>query len=95
MSTLGASLNVFEQIRLFGDPQVYNLNNMPTLSLNLSVQIQNPTSAVSLVLSYEVIPDIVDGWAFGEAVGVSLRSTSSIWWTVTDIISPELNSVSF
>lgn len=87
--------NVFDQIRLFGDPQVYNLSNTPTLSLNLSVEVQDSSPDVILVSSHEVVPDIVDGWAFGEAVGVSLRSTSSRWWTVTDVVSPELNSVGF
>ncbi|KAI0664567.1 hypothetical protein C8Q70DRAFT_1041331 [Cubamyces menziesii] len=71
------------EIRLFGDPR-HNGGGVPTLSVSLTVNIEVPTHSVSRVPSHDVSCDFVDGWAFGDALGVGLSSVDG-WWTVQDL----------
>ncbi|CCM03831.1 uncharacterized protein FIBRA_05980 [Fibroporia radiculosa] len=76
------------EIRLFGDP-LYNGNRdgIPVLSITLSISIE-PEPLVDTVVhmaSHDVSCDFVDGWSFGNALGVGIRSVSG-WWTVKDIV---------
>jgi hypothetical protein len=69
------------QIRLFGDPRAHGAE-VPVQSLRVSVDLEIPAAKVVHIPSHDVVFDIVDGWPFGNAVGVGLRSVSG-WWTVT------------
>ncbi|KAH9901635.1 hypothetical protein C8Q73DRAFT_678452 [Cubamyces lactineus] len=71
------------EIRLFGDPR-HNGEGIPKLSISLTVDIETPTHSVSRVPSHDVYCDFVDGWAFGDALGVGLSSVDG-WWTVQNI----------
>lgn len=57
---------------------------MPTLEVGLKIAIESPQPAVVIQESHHVVPDFVDGWAFGEAVGIGLRSSAD-WWTVQSV----------
>ena len=66
---------------------------MPKLSVTLTVDIQEAASIVVRDESHDVVGDFVDGWAFGNAVGVGLRSLDG-WWTVTGAsVSAKLTEV--
>jgi hypothetical protein len=71
------------QIRLFGDPAVSG-SDVPTLSITVDVQFEESTSNVSVSMSHNVIPDFIEGWAFGKTLGVGIRSSVG-WWTVEDV----------
>ncbi|KAI0822633.1 hypothetical protein BC628DRAFT_1326905 [Trametes gibbosa] len=75
------------EIRLFGDPR-HDDSNVPKLSIALTVDIKEPTSSVARDPSHDVYSDFIDGWAFGDALGVGLYSTDG-WWTVKRIIVSE------
>ncbi|KAI0646781.1 hypothetical protein C8Q79DRAFT_907130 [Trametes meyenii] len=68
------------EIRLFGDPR----GDAPKLSITVTVDIEEPEHAIVRDSSHDVSCDFVDGWAFGDAVGVGLLSVDG-WWTVKDI----------
>jgi len=56
---------------------VYNKNDTPTLTISLSVQVEPlPQPAVERLPSLDVVPDFVDGWAFGDAMGIFLQNHS-------------------
>lgn len=75
---------MFLKIRLFGDPQVSDTET-PHMSIHTLVGIQGPPPASALVVrSRHVIPDFVDGWAFGSALGVGLRASAD-WLNIVDI----------
>jgi hypothetical protein len=77
------------EIRLFGDPLV-NGEQTPVQKLRIRVALDS-ASPVSVVESHNVVPDFVDGWAFGTTLGVGLRVVDE-WWTVVHVESslPEL-----
>ena len=52
------------------------------MSVTLTVGIQEVVSTVVRDESHDIVGDFVDGWAFGDAVGIGLRSLDG-WWTVT------------
>ena len=56
------------------------------LSIKLTAKVEEAPaeSTVQLVSDYTVACDFVDGWAFGDALGVGVRSISG-WWTVTSV----------
>lgn len=56
------------------------------LSVKLTTKVEEAPaeSTVQLVSDYTVACDFVDGWAFGDALGVGVRSISG-WWTVTGV----------
>ncbi|KAJ7632248.1 hypothetical protein FB45DRAFT_744737 [Roridomyces roridus] len=69
------------EIRLFGDPK----RGPPTQSIKLAISAEKPSQSIKLEQSQDVICDFVDGYAFGDAIGVGLRSLGG-WWTVTSAI---------
>lgn len=78
------------QIRLFGDPRDTG-SEVPVLSISVNVCLDSPTVAMTREASRDVVPDFVDGFAFGEALGIGLRCISTSSWTVTALsTSPEL-----
>lgn len=75
------------QIRLFGDP-LSQRSPYPILDITLTVTpestVEPHTNSVEWVKTHDVVPDFVDGWAFGSAVGVGLRSKEG-WWNVKGV----------
>ncbi|KII88901.1 hypothetical protein PLICRDRAFT_175154 [Plicaturopsis crispa FD-325 SS-3] len=80
------------EIRLFGDPRASN-SEVPVLNINLTAEVERAADTVVLEPTHDVTSDFVDGFAFGEAFGVGLRSISG-WATVTEasVASPD-NSI--
>ncbi|KAI9446617.1 hypothetical protein H4582DRAFT_2069921 [Lactarius indigo] len=77
------------EIRLFGDPRDTG-SEVPTLSISVSICLNSPTVAMRREVSRDVTPDFVDGFAFGDALGIGLRCVSTSSWTVTALSpSPE------
>ncbi|CAL1703964.1 unnamed protein product [Somion occarium] len=70
------------EIRLFGDPKARG-SDVPELQISYTVEIEHPREALTVQPTHHVVPDFVDGWAFGDAFGIGLRSVDG-WWTVTD-----------
>jgi hypothetical protein len=54
------------------------------LSISIGIEVELAEHAVRWEPTQDVVADFVDGWAFGNAIGVGIRSMSG-WWTVTDI----------
>ena len=52
------------------------------MSVTLTVGIQDAVSTVVRDESHDIVGDFVDGWAFGNAIGIGLRSLDG-WWAVT------------
>ncbi|KAJ7582507.1 hypothetical protein C8J56DRAFT_954942 [Mycena floridula] len=71
------------EIRLFGDPHDRD-SEIPEQIISLKIELEE--SVVQLVRepSQDVVCDFVQGLAFGDAIGVGLRSISG-WWTVTSV----------
>lgn len=86
---------VLVQIRLFGDPQVYSDSDTPVLSLSLSVELEKSSFPLKSVSYPNVFPDFVNGWAFGDAMGIFMRSTSSKWWSIVDVVLAGPSEVDF
>ncbi|KAL0578240.1 hypothetical protein V5O48_003735 [Marasmius crinis-equi] len=72
-----------EQIRLFGDPHVQN-SEVPVQMISINMTVEDTILDVVHEDSLDVVCDFVDGHAFGDAVGIALRSVSG-WWTVDGI----------
>ncbi|KZT74257.1 hypothetical protein DAEQUDRAFT_702566 [Daedalea quercina L-15889] len=75
------------EIRLFGDPLSNgNKDGIPVLSIQLSVEVEPipKGNTVAIIPQHGVACDFVDGWAFGDALGVGMRSVSG-WWTVDGV----------
>ena len=78
------------QIRLFGDPRDTG-SEVPALRISVNVSLDSPTVAMRREESRDVVPDFVDGFAFGDALGIGLRCMSTSSWNVTALsLSPEL-----
>ena len=71
------------QIRLFGDPRARD-SEIPVQTLSFSVQVQSDDAFFAYQPSQTVICDFIDGFAFGEAMGIGVQSIVG-WWTVTDV----------
>ena len=61
---------------------MYNGNDVPTLTVNLTVQIGSPRQKIEQLPSLDVVPDFVDGWAFGGTIGIFLRNYSRDRWVI-------------
>ena len=59
---------------------------MLRISVAVSAQVKHRT--VVRQESHDVVCDFVDGFAFGDALGIGLRSIDG-WWVVDDIQLPE------
>lgn len=76
----------FFQIRLFGDPRDEG-SEIPTLKLNIQASLEDTNQpAVVRQETHDVVCDFVDGFAFGEAIGIGIRSVND-WWTVQSVQS--------
>ena len=81
------------QIRLFGDPQVYNNNDIPALGIGFAVRIESQPQTVERLPTFDVVPDFVDGWAFGGAIGIFLRN-HGLYRLVINHVTPDGDHVS-
>ncbi|KAJ7074338.1 hypothetical protein C8F01DRAFT_1043491 [Mycena amicta] len=66
------------EIRLFGGSQ----GKPPTQTIQLTIDIESPALEVVLEPSQNVVCDFVDGYTFGDAFGIGLRSLGG-WWTIS------------
>jgi hypothetical protein len=78
---VNTSLRCAVQIRLFGDPKEGG-SEAPTLAISISARFESPSIHIRREASYDVAPDFVEGFAFGDALGVGLRCLSTNSWTV-------------
>ena len=84
-SPLGNTLlNCDVQIRLFGDPKNGG-SETPTLIISVNTRFESSSNVLKHETSYDIAPDFVEGFAFGDALGVGLRCVSTSWWTVTAV----------
>lgn len=81
-SLVNTSLRCAVQIRLFGDPKDGG-SEAPTLVISVNARFESPSIHIGRETSYDVAPDFVEGFAFGDALGVGLRCLSTSSWTVT------------
>src|SRR6266576_3986975 len=90
-SPLGNTLlNCAVQIRLFGDPKEGG-SETPILIISVNARLESSFSVLNHETSYDVAPDFVEGFAFGDALGVGLRCLSTSWCAVMAVsISNEL-----
>jgi hypothetical protein len=77
-------LNCAVQIRLFGDPKESG-SETPTLIISVDARFESSCNVLNHETSYDIAPDFVEGFAFGDALGVGLRCLSASWWTVTAV----------
>ncbi|KAL1691452.1 hypothetical protein GGG16DRAFT_53664 [Schizophyllum commune] len=69
------------EIRLFGDPG----DGIPVQSLRLTTALDPIAEpSVQAVTTHHVYPDFLDGLAFGEAIGLGVRSVAG-WWSIADV----------
>ncbi|KAI0807549.1 hypothetical protein C8Q74DRAFT_1363040 [Fomes fomentarius] len=74
------------EIRLFGDPS-HSGTQVPTLSISLSVDIETTSETFVPIIrepDHDISCDFVGGWAFGDTIGVGVRSLDG-WWAVIDV----------
>ena len=64
---------------------MYNGNDVPALTINLTVQIELPRPTIEQLPSLDVVPDFVDGWAFGDTIGIFLRNYSRDRWVISSV----------
>ncbi len=76
------------QIRLFGDPKAGG-SETPTLVISVNAHFESSSDALRHEASCDIAPDFVEGFAFGDALGVGLRCLLTSWCTVL-AISPSL-----
>lgn len=76
------------KIRLFGDP-VTTGREAPELQIEVTARLGDTGPKIEHSPSHDVVPNVVDGWTFGNALGVGVLSVQE-WWTVTDIIVHDL-----
>ncbi|PPQ74189.1 hypothetical protein CVT26_004486 [Gymnopilus dilepis] len=71
------------EIRLFGDPLVRQ-SEVPVQSITLTLHIQDTRQSLARQGSQDVIPDFLDGYAVGDALGLGIQSTTG-WWTAQNV----------
>ncbi|KAG6832731.1 hypothetical protein H0H92_012303 [Tricholoma furcatifolium] len=59
-----------------------NSNGVPVQTIQLSVELEASTQVLVHEPAQDIACDFVDGKAFGDAIGIAMRSVSG-WWTVT------------
>jgi hypothetical protein len=59
-------------------------SEIPVQTLSFTVQIQLDHAFFTYHPSQTVICDFIDGFAFGEAIGIGIQSIVG-WWTVTEV----------
>lgn len=75
------------QIRLFGDP-LRNNTEIPTQVINLALEIEHPSGPVQHEPSQDVLCDFVDGYAFGNALGIGFRGMRD--WAIINRVRSRL-----
>lgn len=68
------------EIRLFGDPVVMHGAEDPVTAVDVKVDVVLDEGVV--VGDDHVVPDFVDGWALGDALGIELTSSFGDWEVV-------------
>ncbi|KAJ3806599.1 hypothetical protein F5876DRAFT_90994 [Lentinula aff. lateritia] len=71
------------EIRLFGDPRVQRNSDVPAQIIKLEVEFDIDIEQVVWEPTQDVMPDVVSGWTFGDAIGIGLRARDG-WWSVHD-----------
>lgn len=73
------------EIRLFGDPKSGD-SETPTLIISVNARVES-SNVLNHETSYDIAPNFVEGFAFGDALGVGLRlgCLSTSRWTVTAV----------
>ncbi|KAG7452898.1 uncharacterized protein BT62DRAFT_989922 [Guyanagaster necrorhizus] len=71
------------EIRLFGDPHSQG-RKIPVQSISISVKFDDALASVVRESTQDVVCNFVDSFAFGDAIGIGLRSVHG-WWTVTNV----------
>ncbi|RDB21028.1 hypothetical protein Hypma_011398 [Hypsizygus marmoreus] len=71
------------EIRLFGDPAVKG-STSPVQTIRLTVDVKKGSHSLMHEPSQDVLCDFVDGFAFGEVIGMGFRSLSG-WWTIKKV----------
>lgn len=76
---------------------MYNGTDVPTLTVSLTARIELPRSTVERLPSLDVVPDFIDGWAFGDTVGIFLRNYSPGRWVIDSVslTSEQVNDFSW
>ena len=64
---------------------MYNGTDVPTLTVSLTAQIELPRSTVERLPSLDIVPDFIDGWAFGDTIGIFLRNYSLSRWVINSV----------
>jgi len=75
------------EIRLFGDPSARSESD-PALDIRLTLDIECPGEPIRPDPRLHVYPDSVDGYLFGDTLGVGVQSTRGNWELVR-VDSPE------
>ncbi len=75
------------EIRLFGDPRWNEGRSEPVTRILMDVSVISP--ATPLFDADFTIPDIVDGWFLGDAIGLSIQNTSH--WQTFDSVNCDLD----
>jgi hypothetical protein len=65
-------LSVDYEIRLFGDPRFTEAEETPVSRVYLSIDIYN--SSVVHIEGPSIVPDFVEGWALGDALGIYIQN---------------------
>lgn len=72
-------ISVDYEIRLSGDPHAYPVrSDVPVSFVDVSVALDYSKAALEIGEN-NVVPDVVDGWMLGDALGVELKSTQGDW----------------
>ena len=64
---------------------MYNGTDVPTLTVSLTAQIELPQPTVERLPSLDIVPDFIDGWAFGVTIGIFLRNYSPSRWVINSV----------
>ncbi|KAJ6488662.1 hypothetical protein C8R47DRAFT_490907 [Mycena vitilis] len=75
------------EIRVFGDQAV------PAQSIKLTINVESTANVAKLESTQDVLPDFVDGYAFGNAIGVGVRSLGGWWNVVGAVVSSPLDAI--
>ncbi|KAJ7684731.1 hypothetical protein DFH06DRAFT_1277353 [Mycena polygramma] len=76
------------EIRLFGDLAV------PVQSIKLTIDVESTADLARLESTQDVLPDFVDGYAFGDAVGVGVRCLGGWWNVIGAVVSSPSGAIS-
>jgi len=59
---------------------------MPALTVTLTVQLEFPRLTVERLPSLDVIPNFIDGWAFGYTLGFFFRNYGLGRWVINGVV---------